>query len=76
MRRARPSARRSASARNPPMQPESEARKTNPASPRRNRPDRGFFYGFEDLLDGLRVQGRAAVERNHDPSTSARQNPP
>lgn len=38
------------------------------ASLRRNRLDRSFLDGFEDLLDDLRVERRAAMERNHDPS--------
>jgi len=33
----------------------------------RNRLRRDFLDGLEDLLDDLRVQGCAAVERNHDP---------
>ncbi len=38
------------------------------ASRRRNRLDRGFLDGFKNLLDDLRVERRAAMERNHDPS--------
>lgn len=35
------------------------------ASLRRNRLDRGFLDGFEDLLEDLRVERRAAMGGNH-----------